>query len=337
MTVPAPTPAPAPTVLLCGANGFIGRHIAQALRRAGWQVRAASRHSSPAVDFTQASTPAHWAPLLHGVQAVVNAVGLLRDSRARPMALVHDAAPRALFDACAAHGLRRVVQISALGIAHGDTAYARTKHAADARLLALTEAGQLDGAVLRPSLVFGAGGESTRLFLALARLPWLALPRPVLQARVQPLAVWDLADAVARLLPPPLGAATATSATTDFTADNIADNIADNTAAFTGLADLAGPQAMTLAEYIALLRTQLGALDGKAPARPARIWPLPHWLTQASARLGDALPFSPWCSQSLALLASDNVADAHTLPALLGRPATPPARFIAGLAASAGG
>ncbi|PAT35878.1 NAD-dependent epimerase/dehydratase family protein [Vandammella animalimorsus] len=333
MTAPAPTPAPAPTVLLCGANGFIGRHIAQALRRAGWQVRAASRHSSPAVDFTQASTPAHWAPLLHGVQAVVNAVGLLRDSRARPMALVHDAAPRALFDACAAHGLRRVVQISALGIAHGATPYARTKRAADAHLLALTEAGQLDGAVLRPSLVFGAGGESTRLFLALARLPWLALPRPVLQARVQPLAVWDLAGAVARLLPPPAGAATATSATTDFTANNIADN----TAAFTGLADLAGPQAMTLAEYIALLRTQLGALDGKAPARPARIWPLPHWLTQASARLGDALPFSPWCSQSLALLASDNVADAHTLPALLGRPASPPARFIAGLAASAGG
>ena len=325
MTTPAPTPAPAPTVLLCGANGFIGRHIAQALRRAGWQVRAASRHSSPAVDFTQASTPAHWAPLLHGVQAVVNAVGLLRDSRARPMALVHDAAPRALFDACAAHGLRRVVQISALGIAHGDTAYARTKRAADAHLLALTEAGQLDGVVLRPSLVFGAGGESTRLFMALARLPWLALPRPVLQARVQPLAVWDLADAVARLLPPPADAATAKNATTH------------PTAAFTGLADLAGPQAMTMAEYIALLRTQLGELDGKGPACPARIWPLPHWLTRASARLGDALPFSPWCSQSLALLASDNVADAHTLPALLGRPATPPARFIAGLAASSGG
>ncbi|RRD68577.1 NAD-dependent epimerase/dehydratase family protein [Comamonadaceae bacterium OH2310_COT-174] len=333
MTAPAPTPAPAPTVLLCGANGFIGRHIAQALRRAGWQVRAASRNSSPAVDFTQASTPAHWAPLLHGVQAVVNAVGLLRDSRTRPMALVHDAAPRALFDACAAHGLRRVVQISALGIAHGDTAYARTKRAADAHLLALTEAGQLDGVVLRPSLVFGAGGESTRLFMALARLPWLALPRPVLQARVQPLAVWDLADAVARLLPPPAGIATGTSATTDFTANNATDG----TAAFTGLADLAGPQAMTMAEYIALLRTQLGEQGGKGQARPARVWPLPHWMTLASARLGDALPFSPWCSQSLALLASDNVADAHTLPALLGRPATAPARFIAGLAASSGG
>ncbi|RMX15167.1 NAD-dependent epimerase/dehydratase family protein [Vandammella animalimorsus] len=325
MTAPASsTPSTAPTVLLCGANGFIGRHIAQALHRAGWQVRAASRHSSPAVDFTQASTPAHWAPLLHGAQAVVNAVGLLRDSRARPMTLVHDAAPRALFDACAAHGLRRVVQISALGIAHGATAYARTKRAADAHLLALTEAGQLDGVALRPSLVFGAGGESTRLFMALARLPWLALPRPVMQARVQPLAVWDLADAVARLLPPPAGTNIASGTT------------ADNTAAFTGLADLAGPQAMTMAEYIALLRTQLGEQGGQGPARPARIWPLPHWLTRASARLGDALPFSPWCSQSLALLASDNVADAHTLPALLGRPATPPARFIAGLAASAG-
>ncbi|MDO4725404.1 MAG: NAD-dependent epimerase/dehydratase family protein [Comamonadaceae bacterium] len=327
MTTPAPTPASAPTALLCGASGFIGRHIAQALRRAGWQVRAASRRSSPALDFTQASTPAHWAPLLHGVQAVVNAVGLLRDSRARPMTQVHDAAPRALFDACAAHGLRRVVQISALGIAHGATAYARTKRAADAHLLALTAAGQLDGVALRPSLVFGAGGESTRLFLALARLPWLALPRPVLQARVQPLAVWDLADAVARLLPPPASAA-ASGSTADATA---------STAPFTGLAELAGPQAMTLAEYIALLRTQRAALEGQGPTRPARIWPLPHWLTRASARLGDALPFSPWCSQSLALLASDNVAGAHTLPALLGRPATPPARFVAGLAASAGG
>ena len=40
-------------------------------------------------------------------------------------------------------------------------------------------AGRLNGCVLRPSVVFGAGGASSQLFLALARLPALLLPRPV--------------------------------------------------------------------------------------------------------------------------------------------------------------
>lgn len=301
--------APAPrTALVCGASGFIGSQIAQALRRAGWQVRAASRHSTPAVDFCRATSPADWLPLLAGVQAVVNAVGVLRDSRARPMAKLHEQAPRALFDACAASGLRRVVQISALGIQDSPTAYARTKCAADAHLLALTAAGQLDGVVLRPSLVFGPGGEGTRLFLALARLPVLLLPRPVIQAQVQPLAVWDLAEAAARL--------------------------ASGQQTETGLIELAGPQPLTLANYIATLRQQQpapasAANAGAHPApRPARQWPLPDAITRLSARLGDALPWSPWCSQAVALLQAGNTASPAPLQALLGHPATPPSRFV---------
>lgn len=286
------------TVLLCGGHGFIGRHLACALRRDGWQLRIASRRSVPALDFAQALQPEDWLPWLDGVEAVVNAVGVLRDRAEQPMARLHDAAPRALFEACARAGVRRVLQISALGIEGSDSVYARSKRAADAHLLALNAAGKLDGAVLRPSLVFGPQGESTRLFLRLARCPVLALPRAVIEARVQPLAVWDLADAVAALLGPQSAC---------------------------GLIELAGPRALPLADYIAVLRAQIGH------SRPARVLGLPEWMTRLSARLGDAVPVSPWCSQTLELLARDNVAEASVLARLIARPARAPEHFLQAL------
>lgn len=284
-------------VLLCGASGFIGRHIALALQAAGHEVVARSRRSTPALDFARATTAADWRPHLAGVDAVVNAVGVLRDSARAPMAAVHEAAPHSLFDACAEAGVRRVLHISALGIEANPTRYAQTKRAADERLLRLNQAGRLDGLVLRPSLVFGPGGASSQLFVGLSQLPVLLLPRPVLRARVQPLAVAELAEAVAHLLVQP---------------------------ARRGLLELGGPEALTLADFIASLRAQ-------RPAAPARMLPLPGWLTRLSARVGDAVPVSPWCSETLALLATDNVAALGTLAALLGRAPCPPGALLATL------
>ena len=64
--------------------------------------------------------------------------------------------------------------------------------------------------------------------------------------------------------------------------------------------------------FIASLRQQLGH-------RPARVLRLPQWLTHLSARLGDAVPASPWCSETLAMLGSDNVGDSAVFERLLGR------------------
>ena len=69
-----------------------------------------------------------------------------------------------------------------------------------------------------------------------------------------------------------------------------------------------------MGDLIASLRAQSG--HGKAG-----VLPLPEPLTRLSARLGDLVPASPWCSESLAMLGTDNVADATVLQGLLERPA----------------
>lgn len=77
-----------------------------------------------------------------------------------------------------------------------------------------------------------------------------------------------------------------------------------------------------MAELIASLRAQCG--------RPAaQVLRLPHPLTQLSARLGDWIAVSPWCSETLAMLATDNVADPAPLRALLGHDATHYSQLVA--------
>lgn len=126
-------------------------------------------------------------------------MGVLRDSASRPIDAMHTLAPVALFDACAAAGVRRVVQISALGVEGSATRYASTKRAADEHLLALTAAGRLQGSVVRPAWCSARAAPAAR-----CSWPWRGCRRcccraPVQQARVQPVAVRDLAEAVARL------------------------------------------------------------------------------------------------------------------------------------------
>ena len=285
-------------VLLNGANGFIGRQIELALQQAGHQVvRGVSRPTGPkdvAVDFgrdTQAST---WLPRLGGVHAVINAVGILRGTASRPIQAVHADAPIALFQACAQQQVRRVLHISALGIDGNDSPYATTKRQAEQGLLQLTQSGQLQGLVLRPSMVFGPGGDSSELFLTLSKLPVLVLPGVAARAKVQPVHVLELAAAAARLLTAP---------------------------ELSGTLNCVGPQPVAVAELIASLRQQQGR-------PPAPMWSIPDWLSRWSAAAADLVPVTPWGRQALSLLSQDNVADPHPFAQVLGRSATGYADFL---------
>ena len=171
-------------ILIAGAAGFIGGRIAAELQSAGHEVIACGRdperlrrlfpHTEAiACDFAKDSA-ADWRARLEAVDAVVNAAGIFRGRGANSFEQVHIAGPAALFEACAALKLPRLIQISALGAGAGaQTPFHLTKTAADERCVQLAQEHGLSGwTVVRPSLVVGQGGQSTALFAALAALPW---------------------------------------------------------------------------------------------------------------------------------------------------------------------
>jgi uncharacterized protein YbjT (DUF2867 family) len=189
-------------VLIAGASGFIGRHLVSALSAAGHQVLAIARRPRAgglrqiAGDFRTDIEPAIWLPRLQGIDAVINGVGILRESGTQSFRALHEQAPKALFEACVAARVHRVIQISALG-AGVDAAsrYHRSKGEADRYLASLP----LASVIVQPSLVFGPGGASTRLFYTLAAMPLIPLPGEGRQ-RVQPVHIADLVQLCIRLL-----------------------------------------------------------------------------------------------------------------------------------------
>src|SRR5687768_4099466 len=123
------------------------------------------------MDLARDHDASAWLPRLEGVDIVVNAAGLLRESATQTFDAVHARGPVALFTACAQSGIP-VIQLSALGAAaDAPTEFLRSKHRADRALLGL----EIPSAVLQPSLVYGPGGASAALFTMMASLPVVPL------------------------------------------------------------------------------------------------------------------------------------------------------------------
>jgi len=187
-------------ILVTGATGFVGRHIVQALVADKHDLVLTSRaaHNEKqgctwrVIDFATALDPEDWEEVLKNVELVINAVGIFKPTRTQSFAALHDEAPRALFEACKRAGVRRVIQISALGADEkAGSEYHLSKRRADD---ALAGSG-LEWVVLRPSLIIGGEGESWRFFKALACLPVTPVIGDGAQP-LQPVAICDVVKAV---------------------------------------------------------------------------------------------------------------------------------------------
>ncbi len=258
-------------VLLLGASGFIGGYVSSALASAGCSVRAGARYLKDAelrapdlewvkADFRELTTPEAWAPLLEGVDAVVNCVGVLQDGSEGDTRVAHVDGPAALVAACEAAGVKRFVHVSAVGADAGaGTAYGRTKGETERRI----EASSLDWVILRPSLVVARSAHGgTALMRALAAFPGF-IPVVGSAKPFRPVAMSDVAAAIVRL--------------------------ADPEAPSRLRLDIAGPREMPLAELLGLFRRWLGL-------RPAPALILPRPLAALTMRLGDLAGWLGWPS-----------------------------------------
>jgi uncharacterized protein YbjT (DUF2867 family) len=230
-------------ILIIGAGGFIGRHVAKALEESGARVVPAQR---PGVDLARDHDAQAWMPHLQGIDVAINAAGIFREERGRSFEAIHVRGPIALFEACARRGVK-VIQVSALGADEGAaSAFHRTKKRADNALLAL----DVPSVVLQPSLVYGEDGASARLFATLASLPLVPLPGRGEQ-RVQPIHVDDLAGAVVAVV-----------RGNRFSRSRVA---------------LVGPEAIALRDFIAVLRAGMGL------GRPRFVAVPDAWMDAAAA------------------------------------------------------
>jgi uncharacterized protein YbjT (DUF2867 family) len=280
------------SVLVCGATGCVGRAVANALRARGHHVIEGARGAADGkralhVDYMNPVSSAAWAARLeaHGVDTVVNCVGILMPAGGQSFERVHSLGPIELFKGAAMGGVKRVLQVSALGV-NGDaqtlaTPYLHSKLLADDALAALP----LDWAVLRPSLVYGPASESAGLFATLASLPLIGLPGRGDQ-RVQPVHVFELAEAITRLVEAP--------------------------GPLRQVFELGGPIAMSYREMLAAYRGALGL--------GAAVWlPAPMVMMKLSAHLAEWLPQRVFSRDTVRLLERGSVAQANRLAALLGR------------------
>ncbi len=211
-------------VLVTGASGFVGKHMAQALAESGWRVRAASRQPTGAppvagiepVAMPDLAAPADWSFLLDGMSHVLHLAGVAHAPGMLPEDVYRRINAEAVGElAEAARGrVERFVLMSSVraqaGLAADQViteqdaprptdAYGRTKLEAE-RLL--KESG-VAFTTLRPAVVYGKGVKGNIAALAtLAQTP-MPLPFGALDNRRSLLALQNLATAVELVLTSP--------------------------------------------------------------------------------------------------------------------------------------
>jgi UDP-glucose 4-epimerase len=188
-----------PVVLVTGASGFVGRHLAPVLERNGWVVSRALR--VPIVEsndvLVETIGPAtDWKNALVGVDAVVHLAARVHnqhDEHAAELYRSVNTEGTLQLARCAANaGVRQFIFISTV-LVHGRSndgrapfteddiltprgAYGKSKAAAEIGLKALAQHSDMRITVIRPPLVYGAGAKGN--FNLLVRAVRLGIPLP---------------------------------------------------------------------------------------------------------------------------------------------------------------
>ena len=275
-------------VLLTGGTGFIGTHLGGELLERGHSVTALARDPGAATtpegietvrgDVTDLDSLEAAAD---GKDALVQLVAVSPLRKPRGGNAMHDRVHRQgtanAVEAAEAAGIDRFVQLSAIKAdPDGPTAYLRAKGRAEEHV----RASDLDWVIVRPTVVFGDGGE----FLGFVRRvapPYLTPLPGGGSTRFQAIWVGDFVPVVADALE---------------SADHVGETY-----------EIGGADRYTLAEIAAMVH--------EANGRPTTVVPIPMALAGLGMGIGEHVPYFPFGRDQFVSLKMDLVTDDNDLGA----------------------
>lgn len=206
------------TILVTGANGFVGRHTVPALLDGGHRVVAVVRTDQAGelvlrrlstvqrdgveIRLGDVSKRESLTPVVRDVDAILHLVAIPRDfDGGQTLRLVNTEGTRNAIDAAQAAGIRRFVHQGAMGVVDDpELHYASSK----ARAEALVRASGLDWTITKPSLLFGPGDGFFNILAGLVRMsPGVVPITGSGDLRFQPMWIGDLARVFVQVLGDP--------------------------------------------------------------------------------------------------------------------------------------
>lgn len=210
------------TVLVTGANGFIGKSLCCLLERQDFSVRRCIRAAAPGVSGVvpvgEIGPATDWKQALSGVDCVIHLaarVHVMRDAVRDPLAefrRVNTAGTEHLARSAAASGVKRLVYVSSIKVNGEETQggdrysvddvpapqdpYGISKWEAEQALYRVADETGLEVVVVRPPLVYGPGVKGNFNQMLGAVYKRIPLPLASVQNRRSLIYVENLADAL---------------------------------------------------------------------------------------------------------------------------------------------
>jgi len=274
-------------IVILGGTGFVGSHLVPRLTADGHHVlllsrnREAHRQRGVGRHVTIASADIYDPASLHrhvaGADAVISMVGILNESGRNTFERVHVGLTRLVIDACRDAGVHRLHMMSSLNAGKGTSGYLRSRGEAET----LVRASTLDWTIYEPSTIFGPGDGLVTRFDSLLRIaPVMPLPRP--QAKMAPVYVGDVAEAIARSVNDP--------------------------ATVLRTYELYGPETWTLIDLVRAIRDARG--------RRRVVLPMPDALGRLQATVAQFAPGKPFSPDNFRSLLVDSVGQSDGLAQL---------------------
>ena len=271
-------------IAILGGTGFVGSHLVARLARDGHRIKVLSRHRedhrhllvNPTVDVQTVDVFDSEALVraFENVDTVINLVGILNESghSGKGFRQAHVDFTQRAADAAQKTGVRRFLQMSALGAGpNAPSHYLRTKGEAE-NLLLTHAARHMDVTIFKPAVIFGPGDSFINRFAGLLKIaPVMPLACP--DSKFAPVYVGDVVEAFARSIDKP---------------EVVGKRL-----------ELCGPETFTLKEIVEYVRAQLGIRR--------LVLPLPNRVSKVQASIFEFVPGKPFSRDNYNSLQLDNV------------------------------